>query len=367
MHEQSPAPLSFCVLPSRIPGREHPEWIDHDDQEARNFFDSNTLFYDVFRASKPGSVFAVGPALQRPFRTFIKQAKFRLDGAPAQVTEVSQSRRSSTLEFTSSVAAPAILEVEHPSASFIQAIVPSMIDKYAGTRALFTLSHNNELDWIRDWARLHVDMQGVESIVLFDNASTKYGVRDLLGVLGSVPGLKAFDVVSVPFQYGPKGSARKQISSRFLQFGVFEIARRRFLQQAAGVLNLDIDELAFSPPNLTVFDQLGMQEEGFLTLPGEWRYPKRGAALRHASHVMRAEPETETMYPKWCLAPQGPQKDKIWRTHGLKGLPEQISENFGFLHCRMISNHWHYDRAEFAARDLVTDPLAQRVLGDEAA
>ena len=142
--------------------------------------------------------------------------------------------------------------------------------------------------------------------------------------------------------------------------------RRRFLGRAAGVLNLDIDELAFTPPGVTVFDQLSAQESGFLTLPGEWRYPERGAPLRHASHVMRADPETDAMYPKWCLAPQGPQKDKIWRTHGLKGLADQTNDGFGFFHCRMISNHWHYDRAEFAARDLVSDPLAQRVLTGKA-
>ena len=69
------------------------------------------------------------------------------------------------------------------------------------------------------------------------------------------------------------------------------------------------------------------------------------------------------MYPKWCLAPGSVGSDKSWRTHGLKGLPDQLQDGFGFLHCRMISESWHYDRSEYTDLTLEPDPLASDILG----
>ena len=154
MPEHSSVPLSFRIMPSRLPGRDRSDWIN-ENRQARDAFDNDTLFYDVFRAAIPSKIVAVGPPLQRAFRKFVKEAVFRLDGQPADVTETSQSRRSCTLEITSDVHAPNLLEIEHPSVSFSQAISPSMLDRYKGDRTLFTLSQNNELDWIQDWARFH--------------------------------------------------------------------------------------------------------------------------------------------------------------------------------------------------------------------
>lgn len=366
MTEQTPVSLSFRIMPSRLPERERAKWINENSQ-VKATFDTNTLFYDVFRSDSPSKIIAVGPPLQRPFRKFIKESVFRLDGQPADIIETSQSRRACTLEISSSVLKPRLLEIEHPSVSFSQAISPSLLYRYKGSRALFTLSHNNELEWIQDWARFHVETQGVEAIVLFDNASSKYGARDILQVLAEVRGLKFVDVISVPFRYGPPGNSREQTRMRFLQFGLFEIARLRFLGLAAGVLNLDIDELAFTPPGQTVFGLLNELDQGLLTLNGEWRYPKQNAPLCHASHVMRAEPETATIYPKWCLDPLGSLKGKMWRTHGLKNVAGKMVKGSGFLHCRMISTHWDYDRAQSSSVNLVADPLARRILGDSGA
>ncbi len=310
----------------------------------------------------PGTIYAVGPPLKRIFRRFLNRAQLTLDGVPATMREISQSRRASMIEISAPVNNPRALGIAHPHLSFNISISSSQLHRYAGTRSMFTLTRNNTLDWVRDWARFHVETQGVDSIILFDNASDIYNADALAEVLDNINGLRAFDVVSAPFQYGPVGLGRELTSARYLQFGVFEIARLRFLQDAAGVLNMDIDEMTHSPDSTTVFEAAADNDAGFLTLPGRWRYPEPGAPMLHGTHTLRQSGEEESMYPKWCLIPKGPQLGKSWRTHGIKGLPDQTQDGFGFFHCRMISENWHYDRSEYTEMALEPDPLAQAVM-----
>ncbi len=355
-------PLSFCVVPSRFLRRDLPFGYDAWDDGAKAAFDNDTLFYDVFQSGTPGIIYAVGPPLKRHFRGFLKTAQLSLDGTPATMREISQSRRASIIEITTEAQNPATLSIIHPQMSFNVAVSPSHLERYEGLNTLFTLSRNNTLDWVRDWARHHVETQGVEAIVLYDNASDIYGADALADVLNGINGLKTFDVIPAPFQYGPTGLDRERTSARFLQFGLFEITRLRFLQKAAGVLNMDIDELVHGPDGTTVFDAAARSDAGFLTLPGSWRYPQPGAPLLHSAHIWRRAGEDEPMYPKWCLVPGGPQLGKSWRTHGIKGLTDQPQQEFGFFHCRMISESWHYDRSEYTQLALELDPFAEKLL-----
>lgn len=355
--------LSSCVMPSRSLRRDTPAGFDGWDDAAKEAFDENTLFYDVFQSADPGTIHAVGPALKRGLRRFLKDAQLSLDGTAATMREISQSRRACLIEISAPVTNPRTLSIIHPKLSLNVAISPSALPDYAGLKTMFTLSRNNTLDWVRDWARYHVETQGVEGIVLFDNASDQYGTDALCDVLEGIGGLKTFDVVPAPFQYGPVGMSRERTSARYLQFGLFEITRLRFLQHAAGVLNMDIDELAHAPAGQTVFEAACRSDVGFLTLPGSWRYPQPGAPLRHESHILRRADPDEPMYPKWCLVPGGAHSGKSWRTHGIKGLPDHNQDGFGFFHCRMISESWHYDRSEYTGLALEPDPLAMDALG----
>ena len=364
MSSQPITPLSFCVMPSRFVRRDEPHGFSEWDDTARSAFDDDTLFYDVFQSGAPGRIYAVGPPLKRAFRTFLKQSQFSLNGVPATYREISQSRRACMLEITADVADPAILSIINPHLSLNIAIGSSHLDRYFGRRTMFTLSRNNDLKWVRDWAQFHIETQGVDAILLFDNASDHYGADALLEVLAGVRGLVTYDVVPAPFQYGPVGNGRDRTNARFLQFGVFEITRLRFLQHATGALNLDIDEMAHTPKGTNVFDAAIESDSGFLTLPGSWRYPEKGAPLCHSSHVLRATQDDAPMYPKWCIDPSGSQLGKSWRTHGIKGLPDQVQDDCGFFHCRMISESWHYDRSEYSALSLEADPVAERLLGE---
>ncbi len=361
MNNRQLTPLSLCVLPSRFASRDAPG-VDRWDAAAQKAFDDNTLFHDVFQSAAPGVVYAVGPPLKKTLRKFIKDADLMVNGAHATMREISQSKRACVIEISADVENAHTLTILHPRLSINIAIGPSVLPRYAGLDTMFTLSRNNTLDWVRDWARYHVNTQGVEGIVLYDNASDHYGADALSDVLASIDGLKVFDVVPAPFQYGPAGMSRELTSTRYLQFALFEITRLRFLRRAAGVLNLDIDEMAHAPAGQTVFEAARNSDAGFLTLPGRWRYPQPGAPLLHNSHILRRAGAEEPMYPKWCLVPDGPHCGKSWRTHGIKGLPDQLQDGHGFFHCRMISESWHYDRSEYTGLALEPDPVAINAL-----
>ncbi|PHS19404.1 MAG: hypothetical protein COA78_00835 [Blastopirellula sp.] len=358
---KSITPLSFSVLPSRFHRRDAPHGFSDWDEKTRELVDDNTLFYDVFRTSEPGRVIAVGPPLKGTLRRFIKDSILSINGVPASVLEISQSRRASILELKAEVQEAVVVTISHPQVSFNIAVNSSMLSKYAGRKSMFTLSRNNDLKWIKDWARFHVETQGVDAIVLFDNASDQYGSADLSEVLDGVQGLKVFDVVSAPFQYGPPGDDRARINARYLQFGLFEITRLRFMAHSEGVINMDIDELAYTPEGTNVFEIMKNSDLGFLTLPGSWRYPSDGTPVCHASHNMHSSVEGLQMQPKWCINPSGQLAGKSWRTHGIQGLSHQNQDGCGFFHCRMISENWHYNRSEYSKLTLEKDPFAQHL------
>ena len=93
MPEHSSVPLSFRIMPSRLPGRDRSDWIN-ENRQARDAFDNDTLFYDVFRAAIPSKIVAVGPPLQRAFRKFVKEAVFDWMGSlPMSLKPVSRAAR----------------------------------------------------------------------------------------------------------------------------------------------------------------------------------------------------------------------------------------------------------------------------------
>ena len=51
---------------------------------------------------------------------------------------------------------------------------------FAGRNCLMTLSRDNALDWIRDWAAFHVREHGADAVLFFDNGSTDYRPEEIL-------------------------------------------------------------------------------------------------------------------------------------------------------------------------------------------
>jgi len=361
--------ISSCVLPENAAlARDLPGSPEELGPEFVERFDSKTLFYDVFyyRDGLTKKVIAIGPTLRKTLRRFLKSAEITIDGLPVRMVETSPTKRFSQLEFEVTTIAPKVLSIRHELFSTDIPINGSSLRDFAGTRAITTLSKNNRLKWIEDWAKHHIDHHGADALVFFDNGSDIYGLDELRDCIAGIKGLKTSVVLRPEFSYGPSGNHRLATNARYLQFALFAISKMRFLADADAVLNVDVDEIVYSKSGDNIFDAVKEDVNGYITLPGTWRHavPKAGdkTPLRHADHTHEHLGEGDQIWPKWCVDMKGAVADQTWRTHGFKGFSENFHEQFGFFHCRQITTNWHFARPHLDEDELRVDPFAQKTL-----
>jgi hypothetical protein len=233
-----------------------------------------------------------------------------------------------------------------------------------GMNVLVTLSKDNDLAWIEDWARYHVAAHGAEACVFVDNGSEAYGAAEIEAALLRA-GLKEVRVLVTPLPYGPRGKKPYANSELFLQFCVLNAVRHRFLWRARAVLNCDIDEMVYCEGS--VFDRAVDAAFGFVAFPGHWVHPEPGfeGYPSHAVHGYRDEP-AKTCPDKWCMVPSGPLRGFEWRQHRLERLPMPSwfrGKGIGFWHCRNITNGWKLLKRTKVREKTVPDEGAQAALG----
>jgi hypothetical protein len=324
-------------------------------------YDFRTLVYDAVAAPGEG-VRLYCPKLLN-FEALLRGADIRLDDAAVRPGRVRRFERYDVVELPGP---PGVLSIGLDGWRAEVAVSPLEREAFAGRNCLLTLSRNNELAWIRDWAAFHVKEHGAEAVLFFDNASAAYGVAEIAAALGEVEGLRAVRVVEAPFLYGPQASSRMKFRANFLQAALLNLARFRFLADARAVLQCDVDELVVRRGEAGVFDATVASRAGFLRVAGEWRYPDPalGRMPLHRDHVRRT-PEPRTCPPKYCIVPGGPMRGKSWATHGLHGVlfgSRFVDDRFRFLHCYGISDFWKGRPTSQAPKATEVDAEAERAL-----
>ena len=322
-----------------------------DDPDFLAAFDRRTLFYDVFHDAEAGTIRIVAPSL-RTQRRLLRQAVVKVDGQRIDLPEIELlSPRTSQIVFPAPVEEPKTLRISHRGTPKLNAQMPigkANTAKFAGRNALVAISKNNDPVWIADWLRYYVSQHGANAVVLIDNGSDAYPLRDLRRAILSVKGIEAAEIVSAPFPFGPKGVDRISVNAKFLHLSALHIAHTRFLNRANAVLSVDIDELVTKPGDETIFEATKASPDGFLSIAGTWRYarkPDEPRPIRHVEHVLRRKGKDATMQPKWCVDPTGPLAGRYWRTHGVAQATPNHAHGFRYLHCRQITTNWDYDRA----------------------
>lgn len=360
--------VQSAVLPddsvvTRIPSR--PPEFRGPDFDAR--FDFRTLVFDAVGSPDGRTVRLLCPALLN-LRESILRARIeaRPSGQLCGFTHRALDRHEEMLvEVEPGTTA---LEIACDLGRFMVEVSPPRFDWFAGERVLLTLSRNNELVWLQDWARFHRDRHGATALLLYDNGSTRYGVDELLAALEEVEGLNRIVVVRWPFRHGPPGHGSKRYwDSNFSQLGMFADARWRFLQEARSVLNCDVDELVMSRSGDSIFAATERSRPGVTAFFGDWVFgienvtrplddarPARFTDYRHAlapvvtyrygvipRHPMRCN-------PKWAVVPARCPPGAQWHTHTINGWwrARLVSRDFRFRHFREISTNWKYDRSE---------------------
>lgn len=327
-------------------------------------YDFRTLAYDAVFLPRAGKLRIFCPKLANFERLFAK-ADLRLDGAPVRRVRIRREERFDSVEISAPSGAA---ELTISLGDWKGRLAVSRADPapFAGTNCLLTLSRNNDLVWIRDWAEFHVREQGADAVLFFDNGSTLYTPAEIDAALRSVRGLARVQVVRADFPFGPAGIKPRRFDANFLQRALLNLAPLRYLAEARAVLVCDVDELIWRGGETSIFDATVASRGGYLRMPGSWRFPRGNGtgAVRHADHVL-IDPERSPCPPKYCVAPRGRLRGHVWATHRVAGLFWQrrhTTTSFGFLHCQGISDFWKGRPMETVSRPLRADPLAERVL-----
>lgn len=323
-------------------------------------FDDTTLWYDAIY--RDGRVHLICPKLNN-LKAEVHKGAFSLDGLPAKIARIRRYYRHDIIEL-SCTTPPNEVRLKAFGATISTTVNAEETAPFKGLNTALCMSKDNDLRWITDFARYHVEMHGLEALVLMDNGSITYTVQDIEDAL-SLTDLKRIMVISTPWKYGPRGRAPYARTEKYLQTALFNVLRLRWLREARAVLSCDIDELIHTP-GTTIFDLALKSRAGFVRVPGYWRYPDPEATdpSLHASHT-HMKPNDKSCPTKWCINPSGPLGGFQWDTHLLERLPLPSlfkSKQGKFWHCRSTTTGWKSNRHLKQQEDLVPDRETAQML-----
>jgi hypothetical protein len=335
-------------LPPRAENPAHMGWRRYDDR---------TLVYEA--VAMPGRVRLYLP---RTFNLWelIAGAEMRIDGRPVVAPRRKIFRRFETLDLPWAGVAPTEATLDSPTlGKVVLPVASGQAAPYAGRRVVYTMLRNERLDWVRDWLFFHQREHGADAALITNNGSTDYTSADLLATMRSVPGYVTSQVLDVPLPWGPFQFEKGVDDAKFLQTTLLNLVRDRFFSGAAGVLNLDIDELVIRRKHLTAYE-IAMRW-GYATFRGNWHYtPAADHPRHHADHVLINRDE-KLCPTKYVYVPGSRLGRCCLSVHSL----EKIGRNFfktdalNFIHCWGISTSWKIDRSAAERPGLTVDPEAE--------
>ncbi|MFV2002477.1 MAG: hypothetical protein ACC619_05800 [Paracoccaceae bacterium] len=321
-------------------------------------FDALTVFYDCFFDDRSSQVVIICPRLLNLWPSV--RNGLMLDGRYAgrkirrkkylrvEVLRIAVSRR------------PERLELRIGDRQYSVPVGGHEWHAFAGRNCLMAISKNNEIGWIESWARYHASAHNADAVILFDNGSSIYAVRELLDALAAIPGIQACRVISAPLPYGAKGAGRWAVPAQFFQTSMFTVAQTRFLASARAVLSVDIDELVRPLRSGTVFDLAAKSALGLVSFYGTWVYPARASGHRpHTSHKYLIRDNTRATKTKWCIVPKKTVGRMGWDVHRPGGIyyPFSINKKIGFWHFFGCTTNWNKNRSQARGERVVSPEL----------
>ncbi|MFQ6554052.1 hypothetical protein AAD018_017050 [Aestuariibius insulae] len=348
--------LSSASLDGTDLRRDIPVPESHRTEGYEAAFDATTLWYDAIAG--PDRTWLVCPKLLN-FEDLLRGVMMRIDGQAAPVLRIRSYRRHDVVELEGTGSELALEAGDH---GFTCPISPLETDRFAGLNAHVAISKDNDLVWLADFARFHIQHHGLEAMLLFDNGSTATSIEEIETTLRAT-GLREVLVVPAPFPYGPRGTPPYARRTKFLQTALLNIARLRFLGQARAVLQCDIDELVWSEGG-SIFDRAAESRLGLVRFKGLWHSPPQDSEgpYRHQDHIRQRakDPGSPT---KYALRPDSLLGRQSWDIHDIEGLPTPLSvtPRAGYLHCRGISTDWKGNNRTRPSVS-VPSPKAERLL-----
>lgn len=283
-----------------------PTYLDH--------FDATTLFYDVFHSADGQHVVAIGPPLA-PGGGNDARLEFRVERGSRPLAHrlapgpaVPGSHLPARFEIAAPVGVDRLV-VRLGTREWLAPIQPSLAGRFVDRIALVTVSRDNDLRWIADWARFHAVTCGVDAVVLYDNGSTRYAIAEIEEALATVPGIREVAVIDQPVRFGPRlrdiAGDPCGFPDMFLQSAMLRHALDRMLPLARAMLNLDIDELLVLGDGMEFRRWIDRPEPAIEAPRFEVRRPggvEGSRPARHRDSWLQRTPRTP-LPAKWVVRP----------------------------------------------------------------
>lgn len=139
-----------------------------------------------------------------------------------------------------------------------------------------------------------------------------------------VPGAPGKDRMDIP----PADAWRSPLGA----LTIYEILRRRFLDKARAVANIDVFDLIPASP-VNVFDTAVSAENGLIALVGRQCYPWRvrpNAQIGFGDHIC-VQFDARGGRQRWCIAPAHAPDDAIWRLVRIGNVQPDPTRTRGFF------------------------------------
>lgn len=337
----------------------------HIDDTYHTKYDANTLFYDCTIVGN--ALLLSGPPLIN-LEPHVRAAALKVNGSSVTITDIQHHERSDSVWIALpdvDLSSPISFSIESPGLeiSTMREIDVSVSEMLEGKHTLMTLQLDEELTWISDWASYYVRSHGIDAVLIYDNGTTQYTMRDLLNTLSRVEGLESAVIVDWDFPYGPQGSpwvgTDVPWDSDFCQIGAFQNARYGVARDTRTLVNADIDELVISPTGERLIDAVNKSANGVLTYGGEWVSNKalgipKGGLPRYWNFLYSTG---QPCGRKWALRPSHLQDAAHPTPHSIRNVQTQVSEEFFIAHFRALNSGW-----KNARRTETTSPMKRQKL-----
>ncbi|HEX6103335.1 MAG TPA: tetratricopeptide repeat protein, partial [Alphaproteobacteria bacterium] len=334
-------------------------------------FDFTTVFYDCFWNAAGDAIILIGPPLVNLEKDLDLAVIAYPSMAPCDLT-LRHVFLGCQIVAKPPAGTTGLVMRTGASESFIAPQL-NLCELFRNRRTAVTLSRNNELAWIRDWAAFNKNYHGCDGILIYDNNTDSYGVNDIYDSLEPIADGMQIAVLSWPFKYGVPDwrlpVSYGMLDSLYCQAGMLEHARHRFLSHASSVLNTDVDELVLTGAGASVFELVERSPTGLLAFGGVWvenhpvTAPGDAGAARHRDFAWVRTGDQVGCENKWAVVPARVPPAAQWHVHRILGMSaSDCPELVEMRHFKAINTNWTVDQNRSRERRTDTAAVDQQSL-----
>lgn len=324
-----------------LPNRVSPRATHLRQEKYDELFDNETLIYDIVYNDEK-LVFITPPLTKENINAILENSILNGDALLNYNPKIYNTNRIHKI----------IIEIDR----ILDLIVfNKLIDAYTflknqthdTSRLLYTMQKNNSFQWIKDWVDYYHIWHNPSLIVIYDNNSSKYTIRELQKFLDLNTNSKCI-VKSFPFKYGPGAHNGSSWDSDYCQYAGFEHIRNSLIKPRY-LLNVDIDEILITKGNISIFELISKSDKTNLLFKGRWVFVDNAnylenLSIKHVSHTL--VDKTPKCPNKYIVNLEALDDRHFLGVHEVVNINNhEMSETSEYLHFRNISDNWKYNRS----------------------